>query len=160
MKRHTLRERETPEMLSAAWGVPICMIMRVNPDVQWKPGARLVIPPPNYCQSLRGEVEMTFVEYKVQPGDTVYSVAEKFSTSMRILMQKIGLSHPSQMRPGEVIRVPRLCAMFQMYTVNTLDTLDSICAVKGVTQEEIHAYNPPVARIYPGAQLILPRRPR
>ena len=44
--------------------------------------------------------------YQVQPGDTVYSVAQQFSLPLRSLIDSNQLEPPFALRPGQVLRLP------------------------------------------------------
>ena len=52
MKMHVLARTETLEMLSARYGVPVCMIIRANhlgAEDRLFAGRKLQIPPVDYC---------------------------------------------------------------------------------------------------------------
>jgi len=44
--------------------------------------------------------------YKVQPGDTLSQIAEKFGVSMQAIMELNGITDPDQIYVGQVLRIP------------------------------------------------------
>ncbi len=87
-------------------------------------------------------------EYTVQRGDTLYSIARRFGTTVEELAELNGLSHPNRLRPGQVLRLaPRGARgsaqpiQTSLYTVKAGDTLWSIARRHGTTAARIAQLN-------------------
>jgi LysM repeat protein len=46
------------------------------------------------------------VIYKVRSGDTLTAIAARFGTTVRVLAQLNGISDPSRLRIGQVLKLP------------------------------------------------------
>lgn len=84
-----------------------------------------------------------FIDYTVQPGDTLYSIAKRMDTSIA-LMARFGLS-AEDLVPGHVIKLPvgnpAYCAPRRPYAVTEGDTAFSIARRHGISAEELRAIN-------------------
>ena len=84
-----------------------------------------------------------FIDYAVQPGDTLYSIAKRMDTSIA-LMARFGLS-AEDLVPGQVIKLPvgnpAYCAPRRPYAVTEGDTAFSIARRHGISAEELRAIN-------------------
>jgi len=84
-----------------------------------------------------------FVDYAVQPGDTLYSITKRMDTSIA-LMARFGLS-AEDLVPGKVIKLPvgnpAYCAPRRPYAVIEGDTAFSIARRHGISAEELRAIN-------------------
>ena len=49
MQTYILKPRDTLASLSARFGVPVCMIVRANGGIKLSAGAKIKIPPDNFC---------------------------------------------------------------------------------------------------------------
>ncbi|MEO8361004.1 MAG: LysM peptidoglycan-binding domain-containing protein [Vicinamibacteria bacterium] len=111
--RHVVRKRDTLSLIATMFGVSASEIARANglaPKARLKPGTELAIPRSN--ASPKGAVMMKAStnpgtngpSYKIRRGDTLSSVAARFSTSVSALMSLNNLrSH--QLSIGQVVRV-------------------------------------------------------
>lgn len=93
--------------------------------------------------------------YIVQPGDTIYSIAESYNVSAERLILDNGLTNPSNLVEGQsiVIVYPR-----QTYTIQEGDSLYSIAAAYNISVKQLLRNNPMLsnrAYIYPGETLII-----
>lgn len=84
--------------------------------------------------------------YTVHPGDTLWGIAESRGVSASYLAQLNGIADPSEILPGEVIRLAGPAegadsAPSATYTVRPGDTLDAIAARFGTTEQEMAALN-------------------
>jgi len=48
-----------------------------------------------------------FIEYKVQKGDTLFAVAQKFNHSWTTLATLNNLDAPFSLHPGEILKIPK-----------------------------------------------------
>jgi|GEM_PF-918214 LysM repeat protein len=72
----------------------------------------------------------------VQPGDTLWTLAQAFNVSVQSLASLNHLSPNANLQIGEVLQVPS-----STYTVQPGDTLSSIAALTGVSVAELEALN-------------------
>jgi spore germination protein len=91
--------------------------------------------------------------YIVQPGDTIYSIADRYGVNADKLVKDNGLPRPDLLIPGEniVITYPT-----QTYIVQEGDTIEQIAAINNITVNELLRNNPFLADtqfIYPGELL-------
>jgi LysM repeat protein len=98
------------------------------------------------------------VNYTLVAGDTLYSIARRYNTTVRmILMFNPGID-PNALRVGQVLVIPLSPANSKIYTVRAGDTLYSIAKMHGTTADMLARVNfiAPPYTIYPGWQLIVP----
>lgn len=107
---------------------------------------------------------MPFGHYTVQPGDTLYSIALRYGTTVDVLVALNGLADPSFLYVGQVLLVPagqpQPPADTQVYIVQRGDTLFSIAWRYGTTVAELARINN-IANpwfIYVGQSLLIPAR--
>ena len=164
MKMHVLARTETGEMLSARYGVPVCMIIRANhlgAEDRLFAGRKIQIPPVDYCwkaeeTSGAGEAESGKQAYQVRPGDTVYSIAQRFHTTMNAILLENGLARPEELRAGMRISVPCFPENFAVYSLTSMDTLEGVAEKFGVTVTALRGANDLPDTLYPGLQLVIP----
>ena len=99
--------------------------------------------------------------YTVQRGDTLYSIARRYGTTVQALAQANGILNPAYIRVGQVLCIPGLAPPplpGGYYTVQRGDTLYSIARRFGTTHWAIAIANslPNPNRIYPGQRLFIP----
>lgn len=84
-----------------------------------------------------------FIDYVVQPGDTLYSIARRKDTSIALMAQH-SIS-AEDLVPGQVIKLPignpAYCAPRQPYAVAEGDTAFSIARRHGISADELRAIN-------------------
>ena len=84
-----------------------------------------------------------FIDYAVQPSDTLYSIAKRMDTSIA-LMSRFGIS-AKELVPGQVIRLPignpAYCAPRRPYAVTEGDTAFGIARRHGISAEELRTIN-------------------
>lgn len=95
--------------------------------------------------------------YTVAPGDTLYSIAARYRTTIAELAALNGILNPNLIYPGQVLNVPDFSAPVSSYTVRPGDTLSSIAGRFGTSVGELASINnisnPNL--IYPGQVLRL-----
>lgn len=143
---HILRRGETPEQLSARYGVPVCMLMKANRGRQMAPGRALIIPERGSCGGR---------SYRVKKGDTLYSIAQKNNTTMYDLSKENPGVFSGGLADGMVIRLPEAS---RIYTCGVLDTVQSVCERFGIAEEALRSCNPLEKNLYQGLQLKIPER--
>lgn len=147
MRQHVIKKNETPEILSAIYGIPVCMLARANGFEALRPGMRINIPSPSICTGER--------EYVVQRGDNVYSIARQFGITMRMIMEANHLSKPDELTLGRNIIIPSLPLGCTIFVVKATDTRESIVKATGMSWREIEQMNGGLMGVYPGMQIIV-----
>jgi spore germination protein len=88
--------------------------------------------------------------YLVQPGDNIYSIADKYGVQAERLVQDNGLVNPAHLVYGQAIVIP---SPKLTYTVQEGDTLKGIANAYGVTLMQLLRNNPSLSDsefLYPG----------
>lgn len=91
----------------------------------------------------------------VQPGDTIYTIADLYGVSIDKLIRDNELQYPIQLVPGETIVIVYPA---QSHTVQEGDTLESIAATYNITVNELLRNNSFITNmgyIYPGEELTI-----
>jgi len=91
----------------------------------------------------------------VQPGETIYSIAENYGISAEILIKDNELSNPNKLVVGQTIVIvyPK-----QIHTALEGDTIEGIAAAYGVTVTQLLRNNPALSErniLYPGEVIII-----
>ena len=150
MQIYTLRSKDTLSALSARFGVPVCMIMRANSSVSMRPGAKLRIPPIDFCD--KGGIP----QYIVKKGETLLDIAKAHGTTPIAIMRENALSPSVQLREGEALSIPAPPENTKIYICKATDTLEGLSRQFGVKPELLRALNPGVTQVYAGAQIFVP----
>lgn len=99
--------------------------------------------------------------YIVQPGDTLYTIARKFNTSIEAILEINTLTDPNFIYPGQILQIPNEGEEGPegfYYTVQPGDTLYSIARRFNADLRTLIRYNqiPAPYVIYPGQQIFVP----
>jgi len=158
---HVVRWGENLTIIARRYGTTVEAIMRANrltnPNRIYV-GQRLVIPQPQSTPLTQPVV------YVVQWGDTLYSIAHRYGTTVEAIMQANGL-RSWHIYAGQRLTIPAAVSGTPQggmrYTVRRGDTLTSIAYRFGTTVQAIvqanRLYNPSL--IYVGQVLIIPAAP-
>lgn len=112
-----------------------------------------------------GIVSSTNYIYTVQPGDTLYLIARRFSSNVQAIAQANDLfppvTEPGLIYPGQVLVVPNVSTMpaYAIYVVAPGDTLYLIAqhfSTDVNTIASMNGYIPDPSVIYPGNPLLVP----
>ncbi len=96
--------------------------------------------------------------YVVLPGDSIYSIAEKYGVSVEKLVKDNGLSYPYDLVIGQAIII---AYAKQSYVVQEGDSLEGIAAAYDVPVMQLLRNNPDLSArefIYPGETLVISYR--
>ncbi|MFQ9177168.1 MAG: LysM peptidoglycan-binding domain-containing protein [Christensenellaceae bacterium] len=149
MQTYILKPRDTLASLSARFGVPVCMIVRANGGIKLAAGAKIKIPPDNFCE--------TCAYRTIKQGETLLDIARECGVTPLAIMRKNGLSPGSGLREGMLIAVPEPPAGVRVYTCRATDTIENLAEREGVSVKVLRELNPGVNQVYAGAQIYLPR---
>lgn len=153
---YTVRQGDTLYTIAEQWGTNVPSLVQINalhppvtdPDRIY-PGQVLLV-------RLPGMAEQSSVLYQVQPGDTLYRIAERFSVSVDMLAGLNQIQQPDIIRVGQLLYI----AAF-VYEVERGDSLYRISQRFGTPMSELFRANrnrpglsPDV--IYPGFRLVVP----
>lgn len=99
--------------------------------------------------------------YIVQPGDTLYSIAQTYNTTVDVLISLNNLSDSTIIYPGQLLIVPKVDTSFFEYVIVNGDTLYSIAQKFSTSVTELVYYNNLVEpyTIYAGQVLLIPGTP-
>ena len=101
---------------------------------------------------------MTSILYTVQPGNTLWGIAQYFGTTVEDILRYNNIQNPDMIYPGQQIRVPvGMGNIRKWYVVRPGDTLFSIAQRYGLDVNDLidnnNLANPNV--IYPGQLIML-----
>jgi spore germination protein len=159
LKIYVVEPGDTLTSVARSFGVTVQSLLDLNeppyPD-RLTPGQALLIPS-------KEEEPPTYQRYTVQPGDTLWRIAQRFGTTVEAIVQLNNISDPSLIFPGQVLLIPVTTPppAVRQYTVQPGDTLWRIAQRFGVTIEEIVRLNniSDPNRIIPGQVLLIPAAP-
>lgn len=100
------------------------------------------------------------VIHVVQPGDSLYRIAQTYQAPLQLLIQQNELHEPYRLTPGQTIVVPQ---PVQMHTVRQGETLSGIAAQHNTTVLKLLQNNPQLGggdRIWPGQTLVVSYGPK
>lgn len=143
---HRVVPGETLNSIAAAYGITVDSLLGnnqyiVNPDLIY-PGQILIVPSANR-QS-----------YIIRPGDTLFSIAQKFDVPIGMLASINGIDYTDVLYVDQILLIPKI------YKVAAGDTLNSISQRFGISLTDLLLENNigPTSPIYIGQPLVIPFR--
>lgn len=102
------------------------------------------------------DVQKAIVEYIVEPGDTLWSISQKFNISLNTVLWANNLNQNSYLQPGQKLIIPPVSGV--IHHVKAGDTVSAIAEKYKVKADEIKAFNDLSSGedIYIGDILIVP----
>lgn len=102
-----------------------------------------------------------YFEYKVKKGDSLYSIAKKYNTTVALLTD-INMLTNSVIFPGQVLLIPKNSNMedvyFENYVIKPGDTVETIATKLGVDPIQLGLYNDfAIIELVQGQTLKVPR---
>ena len=92
------------------------------------------------------DIDKTTTEYTVKRGDTLWSIAQRYGTTVQTLAEENNIQNPSLIYPGEIIKITNENIETNemghcVYTVKRGDTLWSIARAHNTTVQSIATLN-------------------
>ena len=78
-----------------------------------------------YCQT-----------YQVQKGDQLFSIAQRFHTSMNKIMEENHLKHPQDIKEDMQLQIPCLNENFMIYSYRMADTPEQVAEKFAMSPED------------------------
>lgn len=108
-----------------------------------------------------GLERVDYFEYTVKKGDSLYSIAKKYDTTVSLLTD-INMLTNSVIFPGQVLLIPKGTAYeevyFENYTIKSGDTIERIANKLGVDPIQLGLYNDfAIIELVQGQTLKIPR---
>lgn len=105
--------------------------------------------------------EKMYKIYKVEEGDTLDSIAQKFGTTADTIRKINGLNEEDAIHNNQYIIVPvQRGVLFDLYVVQPGDTMYGIAQKYGVRESDLLKLNglKPNEYIYPNEEILVPRK--
>ncbi|TMV43339.1 LysM peptidoglycan-binding domain-containing protein [Paenibacillus mesophilus] len=153
---YTVRPGDSLYSIANQLGTNIQMLVQINALYPPVADPDRIFPGQVLLVRLPGMAEQSSVLYQVQPGDTLYRIAERFSLSVDMLAELNQIQEPNVLRVAQLLYI----AAF-VYEVEQGDSLYRISNRFGTPMSELIRANrnrpglsPDV--IYPGFRLVIP----
>ncbi len=175
---HIVEKGETLYGIAKNYGVTTEAIIRLNPDANSgiKEGQNLKIPQNPAAQQEPDSIttdapeitsgDTTLVYVTIRPGDTLFSMAKRYNTSIDKLMELNPGISPQNFKSGEIIRVrpnyfttittERETTEFRSYEIKRGDTYFSIARKFNISVNDLKAANPDMKKLKRGKTLYIP----
>lgn len=153
---YTVRPGDTLYTIAEQWGTNVPSLVQMNALYPPITEPDRIFPGQVLLARLPGMAEQSSVLYQVQPGDTLYRIAERFSISLDMVAALNQIQQPDLLRIAQLLYI----AAF-VYEVEQGDSLYRISRRFGTPMSELIRANrnrpglsPDV--IYPGFRLVVP----
>lgn len=172
---HVVKKGETLYGIAKNYGITTSDILKLNPDANGgiKEGETLQIPQMISRKVVQDTVKMavtsqdtTIVYVTIRPGDTMFSMAKRYNTSIDKLMELNPGISPQNFKSGEIIRIrPNYYTMveaeketteFHTYEISRGDTYYSLAHRFNVSVDDLKAANPGMKKLKRGKILYIP----
>ncbi len=157
---YRVRRNDTFESLSRTFGVPACMIARLNGS-SLSPGMAIEIPEADWCMKMGGcspygtSPEGSAITHTVQDGETLYSIARKYNTTLRILegANRLAGKEPEE---GSTLKIPQHGMDIELRMAKEEDTVKSLALEAGYPEALIRQINYLSGEVRAGMLLAVP----
>lgn len=163
---HLLQRGQNLRILSELYGISLGDLREANPDLdeeKLRPQEMIVIPDAETgsCRH-RGKKESGGVDYIVQSGDTMTSIAAMYHVPLSALVHaNPEISDMNRITPGMVVHVPTGFVECVCHLVKRGETVWQIAAMHGLTVNALAQANTQLEdmdRLMPGQVLMIPIR--
>lgn len=155
---HVVEKGETLYGLSRIYNISADEIVRLNPEVA--EGLKV-------GQTLRlSQEKQNSIFITVKAGETLFSTAKKYNTSIENIMRDNPGVSPSNFKSGAVIKITpnsakpikqeKIVTEFYPYEIKKGDTFYSIAREKNISVSELMAANPGIEKLKKGKMLYIP----
>ncbi len=129
-----------------------------SPGLGATPTAIVTVQPQQPTPTVAASPTPMPVQHTVQWGDTVYSLARKYGTTVEAIAEANNLPPSYLIRVGQTLTIPGQPVSSNVYVVKPGDTLYSIAARHGITWQTLASVNRILnpALLQVGQQLIIP----
>jgi len=159
---YTIQAGDTYFSLARSFGIAVQALAAANPGVdpsRLQIGQRICIPttPP--------QRECPGMTYTIRPGDTFFSIANQFGTTVQLLIQVNPGVNPEALRIGQIICLPAgtsapiPCPGGTIYRVRAGDTFYAISVRYGISLSRLAEANPQItdpAQLQIGEAICIP----
>lgn len=157
---YTVQPGDTMFSIARRFNVPLDELIAANPQI---PNPNLIFPGQIVCVPEFACPPNTF-PYTVQPGDSMFSIAQRFGVSLNALIAaNPQITNPNLIFPGQIVCVPRTDGRCPpgtfAYTVQPGDSMFLIAQRFGVSLNALIAANPQITNpnfIFPGQIVCVP----
>ncbi len=175
---HTVEKGETLYGIAKTYDIAIDDIIKLNPEANGgiKEGQTLKIPQNKKVPEVSDDTKIsresevandtTVIYVTIRPGDTLFSTAKRYNTSIDKLMELNPGISPQNFKSGEVIRIrpnyyttfkaEKETTEFHTYKIQRGDTYFSIARKFNVNVEDLKAANPDMKKPKRGKTLYVP----
>ncbi len=132
-ERYEVGPNDTLESVARRFQIPVAEILRINQlenSYGLAPGQVIKIPK---------MMESAFENYQIQPGDTLFSLAQKYNTTPEMLTILNGMEPSAYLYAGENLLVPK--EGIDLYLTEYGDSIQKIASLNDLNPSDILIYN-------------------
>jgi peptidoglycan endopeptidase LytE len=111
-RHYTVQAGDTLSAIAARFGIPVGRLLSLNDlslDAVIRPGQVLLVSqvaPPQARAAVAHGAQRVAQRYRVQAGDTLFGIAQRFGISLAALTSANGITEASVIQPGQMLVIP------------------------------------------------------